>query len=226
MNKFQLSALFGGLANVLFMVLFPPYDRVSLGRIEPSFDAYHFVLQAPAGQTVNAGLLVVQLLAVAFVVILALMFLRGSRDDPEHPPRNPQTVVLTLAVAAFVMIMLFPPFETMPASRLGAATFHGFDLAFGGGVQRGIFVPMLFLELLMLGVNVSAFWLIFGVLDRRDLRVADMQKVLSEQPVVPARPRPGSPENPYGRSGDERRRERDPGYQGPERRRSRDRRTV
>ncbi len=224
MNKFQLSALVGGLANVLLMLAFPPYDRVTVGRIEPSFDAYYFVLQAPPGQPVSSGLLIAQLLAVALGAVIAVMFLRGSRGDPEHPPRNPQSVLLYLAVAAFIVIMLFPPFETMPASRIGAATFHGFDLAFGGGIQRGIFVPMLFLELLLFAVNVAVFWLIFGALDRRDLRMADMSKA-PVRPVEPARPRPGSAENPYGRSGVERRAGRDPAYQGPDRRGNRDRRT-
>jgi hypothetical protein len=223
MNKFQLSALLGGLANALVMVLFPPYDRVSLGRIEPSFDAYFFVLQPPEGHTLNGGLLAMQLVAAGVLVALAVMLLRGSLRDPEHPPRKPQNILLTLALAAFVVVMLFPPFETMPASRMGAATFHGFDIAFGGGIQRGIFVPMLFLELLLLGVNVAVFWLIFGVLDRR------MDKVPGESgggvsSVAMPRPRPGSPENPYGRSGEERRTARDPAYQGPERRLRRDRR--
>ena len=214
MNKFQLFALVGGLANAIFMLLLPPYERISVGRIEPSFDAYYFVLQPPAGQTVNGDLLAIQLLAVAFSVMLALMFLRGSHGDAAHPPRNPQTVVLALAGAAFIVIMLFPPFETMPLSRMGAASFHGFDVAFGGGMQRGIFVPMLFLEILLLAVNVSVFWLLFGVLDRRDVRTAD----------APQFAPPTRPANQIGRSGAERRSGRVSGYQGAEQRSNRDRR--
>jgi hypothetical protein len=223
MNKFQISVLFGGIANAFLMVLFPPYDRVAIGRIEPSFDAYFFVLQPPLDHSVNAGLLAIELLAVGFFVALALMLLRGSLHDPERPPRKPQNVILSLALGAFIVAMLFPPFETMPASRMGAATFHGFDIAFGGGIQRGIFVPMLFLELLLLGVNVAAFWLIFGVLDRRGNRTPG-EGIPRAASAAKPRPRPGSAENPYGRSGDERRTRRDPAYQGPERRLRRDRR--
>jgi len=223
MNKYQLSAVFGGLANAVLMVLFPPYDRVAIGRIEPSFDAYYFVLQPPLAHGVNGGLLAIQLLAVAFFVVLALALLRGSGSAPEQPLRKPQTVIVQLALAAFVVVMLFPPFETMPVSRMGAATFHGFDIAFGGGIQRGIFVPMLFLELLLLGVNVAIFWLLFGVMDRRATQLGERTGVtVDEKPAT--RPRPGSPGNPYGRSGDERRASRDPAYQGPERRLRRDRR--
>jgi hypothetical protein len=226
MNKYQLSAVLGGFANAFVMVLFPPYDRTAIGRIEPSFDAYYFFLQPPPGHSVNGGLLSIQLLAVALLVALALALLRGGRADPGRPAGKPQTILLQLAVAAFVVVMLFPPFETMPASRMGAATFHGFDIAFGGGIQRGIFVPMLFLELLLLGINVAVFWLLFGAFDRSAPRLGTEGRAgAAGNTAAVARPRPGSAENPYGRSGDERRRSRDPAYQGPERRQRRDRRT-
>lgn len=225
MNKFQLTAVAGGLVNALLMLLFPPYDRITVGRIEPAFDAYYFVLQSPPGQSVNAGLLVVQLLAVSVGLVLALMFLRGSGGDPLRPPRNPRQVLLSLAVAAFTIIMLFPPFETMPASRMGAASFHGFDIAFGGGLERGIFAPMLFLELLLLAANVSVCWLIFGILDGRNAAAGVVLGALSgDKAVQNVLPRPRSAENAYGRSGVERRGGRDPGYQGPDRRRGGDRR--
>ncbi len=223
MNKFQLSALIGGFANALLMVLFPPYDRTALGRIEPRFDAFHFVLQPPAGQTINAGVLALELLAVALVVILALFFLRGSRGDPAYPPRRPRSVVFSLAAVLLTLILIFPPFETMPLSRIGAATFYGFDIAFGGGVQRGIFVPMLFLELLLLGINFAVFWLLFDVMDRNNRRAADARP-LERRSARPAAPLDAAHPHPIGRSGEERRSHRDPAYQGPERRRGRERR--
>lgn len=223
MNKFQLSVLIGGFANALLMVLFPPYDRTTLGRIEPSFDAFHFVLQPPAGQSVNAGLLAIGLLTVALVVILALFFLRGSRGDAENPPRRPRTVVFTFAAVLLALILLFPPFETMPLSRMGAATFHGFDIAFGGGVQRGIFVPMLFLQLLLLGINFAVFWLLFDVMERRDSRDGEARPLERRSPG-PAVPVDAAHSHSIGRSGEDRRSHRDPAFQGPERRRARERR--
>jgi hypothetical protein len=98
---------------------------------------------------------------------------------------------------------------------MGAATFYGFDIAFGGGMQRGIFVPMLFLELLLLGINFAVFWLLFDVMERRRNR---------DPEAGPGAPVRAAHPHPIGRSGDERRHGRDPAYQGPERRRSRERR--
>lgn len=222
MNKFQLFALVGGFANALLMVLFPPYDRLVIGRIAPNFEAYYFVLQAPAGRTVNAGLLAIELLAVAFGVMMAWILLRGSRNNREYPQRRPQSVVLVLAAAAFALIVVFPPFETMLLPAMGAPTFHGFDVVFAGGAARGIFVPMLFLELLLFALNVSVFWLLFDVMERNRSRpgggspqAAGGEMQASSVNVTP----------PIGRRSEERRQGRDPAFQGPNRRGSRERRT-
>lgn len=229
MNRFQFAIIGGMLANLALMLLFPPYGSQPLGRIgAPAFDAFYPVFDAPGNATIQSGLLYIEVFVVLINTAVAWLALQGTPDDPARPRVRPQSALQWLVVADLLLILLFPPFETRSLSALGVRTFDGFNFAVGGNVQNGIFLPLLFLELLLLALNAAMIWLAFSFLARNDTQEpAGARSVPAEaqkpRPAVKA-PRPSDPQ--YGRALVDRRVRNDPAYKGAERRKGGDRRKA
>lgn len=75
MNGSQVALLAVAAANLALLLLFPPYDSVTLGRGSASFDAFYFVFDAHFNKAINANLLLLQ---IYWVLINAAPL----RDDP------------------------------------------------------------------------------------------------------------------------------------------------
>src|SRR4030088_629359 len=162
MNKFQLTALIAALANLAVLLLFPPFNNQSLLRAGPaSFDAFYPAFDAPASATLNSGLLYLEIFFVLVNAVLAWVLLQGAPQQPSRPRVRWQNVLQWVVIANLLLILLFPPFETQPDRA-----FEGFRFALGGSVQRGIFLPFLFLELFLLALDAAALWLAFGLVAR------------------------------------------------------------
>jgi hypothetical protein len=136
-----------------------------------------------------------------------------------------QSVLQWLVIANLALILVFPPFETQPlAARIGDRAFDGFKFALSGNVQSGIFLPLLYLELLLLALNATSLWLAFGLVARGGAAAepdsAAAPASVAEASATPPLERKGQ----VGRSGRDRRVRQDPDYAGPERRLGRDRR--
>lgn len=215
MNNFQLTVLIAALANLALLLLFPPFDSQPLGLMgAATFDAFYPVFDWPVKGTINSGLLYLEVFAVLVNATLAWLLLQGTPQRPVLPRFRWQSVLQWLVVANLLLVLLFPPFETLPLeARLGERAFEGFAFVLSGSVQRGIFIPLLFMELLLLALNTAAISLAFGLIDRGSAARA------AESPGGP-----GSEGRQIGRSGVDRRQRRDTGYTGPERRRGGDRR--
>jgi hypothetical protein len=214
-NKFQLTVLIAAMANLALLLLFPPFDSQPLGRIGPAnFDAFYPVFDWPAKGTLNSGLLYLEIFPVLINAALAWLLLQGTPQQPFLPRVRWQSVLQWLVIADLFLILIFPPFETLPlAARMGERAFEGFRFVLSGSVQRGIFLPLLFLELLLLALNATALWLAFGLVARAD------ETIGVESPGAP-----GQEGGQMGRSASDRRQRRDPHYDGPERRSGIDRR--
>src|ERR1700704_2715829 len=162
MNRFQLTVLITALANLALLLLFPPFNSQSLFRAGPaSFDAFYPMFDAPANATLNSGLLYLEIFSVLINAVLAWLLLQGAPQQPSRPRVRWENVLQWLVIADLVVILLFPPFETQPDRA-----FEGFRFALSGSVQRGIFLPFLFLELFLLALNAAALWLAFGLVAR------------------------------------------------------------
>jgi hypothetical protein len=212
-NNFQLTVLIAALANLAMLLLFPPFDSQPLGLMgAATFDAFYPLFDWPVKGTINSGVLYLEVFAVLVNATLAWLLLQGTPQRPSVPRFRWQSVLQWLVVADLLLVLLFPPFETRPLeARLGERAFEGFAFVLSGSVQRGIFIPLLFMELLLLALNATALWLAFGLVDRGASR--------AESPGAP-----GPEGGQIGRSGVDRRQRRDPRYSGPERRRGIDRR--
>ena len=226
MNKFQMTVLIAALANLALLLFFPPFDSQPLGRMgSGSFESFYPTFNAPPNVRINTGLLYLELFALLVNGVLVWLLLQDTREEPYRPRMRWQSVLQWLVVADLLLILLFPPFETQAlAARIGDRTFDGFKFALSGNVQTGIFLPLLFLELLLLALNATVLWLAFGLVARSDAVTGGNPREAPAPPVPAASAGTGLEAGQVGRSGHDRRAREEPHYSGPERRRRGDRR--
>jgi len=218
MNKFQLTVLIAALANLALLLLFPPFNNQSLLRAGPaSFDAFYPAFDAPVNATLNSGLLYLEIFFVLVNAALAWLLLQGAPQEPSRPRVRWQSVLQWLVIANLLLILLFPPFETQPDRA-----FEGFRFALSGSVQRGIFLPFLFLELFLLALDAAVLWLVFGLVARSD--GTDGAEFAGPESFDEASAAPGPDRSQIGRSDRDRRQGGDRRFDGPERRRGIERR--
>ncbi len=78
-----------------------------------------------------------------------------------------QKIALWLGMANLAIILLFPPFDSFPATDTRALIFAGFQFAFAHDRNEVVNGSVLFLEIVVLLVNVGVAWLLL-----RDVRHA------------------------------------------------------
>jgi hypothetical protein len=147
-------------ANIVLMLLFPPYDSMVIGRGASSFDAFYFVFDRQHNKMVNTDLLFLQLGWVVMNASLGWMVLRNHQAASAIVSRR--TGVAIFVILNLALILLFPPFENYASSaRFSGTYFDSFYFIFGDKWQRQIYVPLLYLEILCVLVNGALLWLLF-----------------------------------------------------------------
>lgn len=71
-----------------------------------------------------------------------------------------QRIALWVGLANLAVMLLFPPFDSFPYTDPDALIFAGFQFAFGGGSNEVLNRDVLFLEIVVLLVNVGIAWLL------------------------------------------------------------------
>ncbi len=158
MSRLQKIIIFGALCNAIVLLLFPPYDVVALDRRQ-MFDSFYPVFAVPPGRIL--GLYLLFNAFACLTVNAALAWLVLGRDA--GPAVSPRYYVMLLGAANLAVMLLFPPFEIYPfPPAVSVGTFDGFYFLFGDMGGRNIYWPLLTLELILLGINALAFWLLLG----------------------------------------------------------------
>ncbi len=165
MNKAQRIALVFALANLALILLFQPYDYLSLQRGGvPTFDGFYFIFSTLPNRIVNANFLALEVIVVLINAGIALLLLR---DPPVRKRQRPggnrrQRAVLTLVAINLVLVLLFPPFEFFASiSKAALPTFEGFYFLFGDNSQRQLVTAVLYIEVALIVINGGLLWLLF-----------------------------------------------------------------
>jgi len=165
MNKAQRIALVFALANLALVLLFQPYDYLSLQRGGvPTFDGFYFIGSTLANRIVNANFLALEIIVVLINAGIAMLLLR---DPPLRQRQRPggnrrQRAVLTLVAINLVLVLLFPPFEFFASiSKAALPTFEGFYFLFGDNSQRQLVTAVLYIEVALIVINGGLLWLLF-----------------------------------------------------------------
>ena len=164
MNNSQRIALIFAVANLALLLIFQPYDYISLQRGGiPTFDGVYFAFGPHQNRVVNANFLALEVIVVLINAGIALLLLR---DPPMRKRERPggnrrQRAVLALVAINLVLVLLFPPFEFFSAiSKAALPTFEGFYFLFGDNSQRQLVTPILYIEVALIIINGGLLWLL------------------------------------------------------------------
>jgi hypothetical protein len=165
MNTSQRIALAVAVANLALLMVFPPYDYVSLqhGNI-PTFDGFYFVFGSNPNRVMNANFLALELIVVAINACIAILLLRDSavRTGSGRGGNRRQRIILALTAVNLVLVLLFPPFEYFSAiTKAALPTFEGFYFLFGDNSQRQMVTAILYIEVALVVINGALLWLLF-----------------------------------------------------------------
>ncbi len=165
MNAAQGIALVVAVVNLTLLMIFPPYDYVSLLRGNvPTFDGFYFVFGSHQNRVMNTNFLALELIVVLINACIAMLLLR---DPPLRASRSlggnrRQRVVLALVAVNLVLVLLFPPFEYFSAiTKAALPTFEGFYFLFGDNSQRQLVTAILYIEVALVLINGGLLWLLF-----------------------------------------------------------------
>lgn len=165
MNNAQRIALVIACANLALLLIFPPYDYISLQRGNvPTFDGFHLAFGALQNRVVNSNFLALEIIVVLINACIAALLLRTPplRQRRQRGVNPQQKAVLALVAINLVLILLFPPFEFFSAiTKAALPTFEGFYFVFGDNSQRQLVTPILYIEVALVIINGGLLWLFF-----------------------------------------------------------------
>jgi hypothetical protein len=162
-NRRQIIALAIAAANLLLMLLFPPFDQHSIASSKaPIFAGFHFVFAPPPRGEINADMLALECLVVLANAGIAWLLLREQPSGTPSRSTGYQNAILILTGVNLVLMLLFPPFESVFAlTNATLPTFEGFYFIFFQKPNHTIVTTLLYIEVIFILTNGALFWLIF-----------------------------------------------------------------
>ncbi len=161
MNRNQWIAITAFAANLVLILLFPPVDEYSVASNVAIFGGFRFFLDVGRYAEVNTSLFTLEAFVVLINAGIAWELLRDRR--PSRRRRfNPQNAVLLFTGANLVLVLLFPPFESVFAlTKAAIPSFEGFYFLFDRRPAHVIVTTLLYLEVFFILANGALFWLLF-----------------------------------------------------------------
>ena len=182
MNRKQATALAVAAANIVLIMLFPPFDIYSIANLKvPVFAGFDFYFNRGQYRVVNASVLSLELFVV--MVNVGVAWLVGSAQRAAVTRRRVSLQNATLIVVALnlVVIILFPPFESVFAiTKAAIPTFEGFYFIFARQPNHVIVTTILYLEVFFVLINGALFWLILREIKYERLAPAEALKIMTE----------------------------------------------
>jgi len=182
MNKNQAVALAIAAANIVLILAFPPFDTYSIANARiPVFSGFDFFTNQVAGMVVNLSLLYLEIIVVLINACIALLLLREKKVVVTRRRISLQNATLLFVAVNLVVILLFPPFESVFAMTNAALpTFEGFYFIFARQQNHVIVSTILYLEVFLALINGGLFWLIFRERRAQALTPEEAMKVMLE----------------------------------------------
>lgn len=164
MNRHQRIAVAIAAANLLLILLFPPFDYHSIATaFPPAFAGFYFAFTPPVYGQINSTMLTLEVMVVLGNAVIAWLLLRDSVPGAEKPKLRLQNAVLIATGANLILMLLFPPFMTeYTLTSAVPPTFEGFHFIFSQDPNHAIATGILYLEIIFILVNGGLFWLSFN----------------------------------------------------------------
>ena len=168
MNRNQAIALAIAAANIVVILLLPPFDTYSLAKSQiPVFGGFYFFPDRTEFMVLNSSLLFLEIFVVTINAAIAWLLLREGKARVKRRSMSLQNATLLVVAVNLVVVLLFPPFESaFTMSKAAIPTFEGFYFIFARRPDHIIVTAVLYIEVFFLLINGAIFWLIFR--DRSD----------------------------------------------------------
>jgi len=167
--------------NLLLVLLLPPFEQCSLASSQvPAFAGFNFILAAPSASQINTGVLWLETIVVLANAGIAWLLLRDrSAAAPTRRKRHFQNGALVITGVNLVLMLLFPPFESVFAvTNAALPNFEGSYFIFSQKPNHTIVTTLLYVEVVFILANGALFWLIFK--ERRPAHLtAEQMRALS-----------------------------------------------
>jgi hypothetical protein len=182
MNRNQAIALAVAATNVVLILLFPPFDTYSLGKNQlPIFGGFYFYPNRTESMVVNSSLLFLELFVILINAAIVALLLRAKKPRVARRSLSLQNATLIVVAVNLVVILLFPPFESVFAmSKAAIPTFEGFYFIFMRQQHHVIVTAVLYLEVIFVLINGAIFWLIFREKPEAALTPEEAMKLMME----------------------------------------------
>ena len=163
MNRRQAIALAIAAANVVLIMLYPPFDVYSIAKSQvPVFAGFYFYPGRNQYMVVNMSLLLLELFVVMINAGIAWLLLRTGKVAVTRRRISLQNATLLIVAVNLVVILLFPPFDSVFAlTKASIPTFEGFYFIFARQANHVIVTAILYIEVFFVLINGAIFWLIF-----------------------------------------------------------------
>ena len=163
MNRYQAIALAVAAANIVFIMLFPPFDVYSIASSSlPVFGGFDFYFSRNQYMVVNTSLLFLEIFVVLINAGIASLLLSTKKVEVTRRRVSLQNATLIVVAVNLIVIILFPPFESVFAlTQATLPTFEGFYFIFARQSNHVIVTAILYLEVIFVLINGALFWLIF-----------------------------------------------------------------
>jgi hypothetical protein len=163
-NRNQWIALGVAAANLALILLFPPCDLYSIANSKvPVFAGFNFVFTRPPLSDINSPVLTLEVIVLLVNAAVAWLLLRDRpAGAPQRRRASLQNAVLVITAVNLILLLLFPPFESVFAvTNAALPNFEGFYFIFSQKPNHTIVATVLYIEVIFILVNGCLFWLIF-----------------------------------------------------------------
>ena len=182
MNRNQAIALALAAGNILLILLFPPFDAYSMANTKVAiFAGFEFYPKHTTNMVINFSLLYLEIMVVLINAGIALLLLRDKKVVVSRRRISMQNATLIFVAINLVVIVLFPPFESVYAMTNAALpTFEGFYFIFARQENHVIVATILYLEVFLVQIYGALFWLIFRERKQEALSPEEAMKMMLE----------------------------------------------
>jgi hypothetical protein len=162
-NRHQCVVLGIAATNLLLILLFPPFDQHSIVSAKiPVFAGFYFAFAPPPNSQVNTGVLTLETVVLLINAAISWLLLRRWSQSGAKRRFSLQNVALVFTGANLVLVLLFPPFESVFAlTNAALPSFEGFYFIFSQKPFHIIVTALLYIEVTFILINGALFWLVF-----------------------------------------------------------------
>ena len=181
MNQKQKITLWVGFFNLVFLMLFPPFDSLSIaGANTLVFAGFSFVFSHSATEAINTDVLFLEMVVLLVNIGVAWLLFHDEKQQASPQRRfNIQNAVLIVVAINLTVILLFPPFENVVDLRsLDTSEFQGFYFIFTADPMHAIITSVLYEEVVFVLFNGALAWLFFRKDNSKELTPQETRELI------------------------------------------------